>query len=436
MSRSRQQLHPKEIPTRRVNYRTTLLFFGFTFIALNFSVCRLQHATARPVTVWRCEALVRDAATQEPFRVTSDTPFNPLPAGGRPRLFINQDWDADGDGDFSDVITDWRRYIANNILRSAGFTGRSWCIDAASVNCDQTGSVTLSSISTLLPSPLPSESLRSCPPERSDALLEISAPGLTPAPDFNLAFPDTPIGLASAPITIRLRNAGSASLRVNGTDLLGAPAEIDFIEPAGGSDCLPTADEIRRGVGRELAGGRVCGFQVQFRPQFRPGVGECDRDDTTGTNCTRVASLRITSTTIGGNMLPTAILNLRGRAIGGRLVIEPASGEICFTPPATPLPDLMCTEERRITIRNEGTRATTGDLTITSAGSIPIDSFRTLPVDIIGRTLAPGESLPVSVRYCERRDRGNGVYRIYSSSPRGPNPVEITIFNPNIRACP
>lgn len=281
------------------------------------------------------------------------------------------------------------------------------------------------------PEPLPAESLRTCPPERSDALLEVSAPGLTGAPDFRLGFPDTPVGLASAPVTIRLRNAGSSSLRVGGTDLLGAPGEIDFIEPSG-SSCLPTADEMRRGVGHELAGGRVCGFQVQFRPMFRPGLNECDRDDATGTNCNRVARLRITSTTIGGSMLPVLTLNLSGRAIGGRLVVEPASREICFPP----LGGSTCTEGSPIRIRNDGTRLTTGDITLTSGGSVPGGPFPAMPADLTGRVLTPGESLDVQVRYCEVGSRSDGVFRIYSSAPRGPNPVDITIFNPNNRTCP
>jgi hypothetical protein len=434
MSMLKPQLPNQFITRPRPNHHPALLLFAFSIVALNFSTCSLRHATFGSHSVWRCEALVRDARTQEPFRVTSDVPFNPLPAGGRARLFIMRDWDGDGDQDSSDVITDWRRYIANNILRSADFAGRSWCIDAASIDCNQTGTVSLTS--TLIPPVLPTESLRACPPERSDALLEVSAPGLTSAPDFRLGFPATPIGVTSAPITIRLRNAGSSSLRVNSTDLLGTSADLDFIEPVGGSNCLPTADEMRRGVGHELAGGRVCGFQVQFRPRFRPGVGECDRDDTTSTACNRVASLRITSTTLGGRMLPTVILNLSGRAIGGRMVVEPASREICFRPPPEPLRDLMFTEYQTITIRNEGTRTTTGDLNIISASSIPIESFNVTPVFLNGITLTPGESIDVQVRYLERRSRSDGAYRIYSSAPRGPNPVEITIFNPNNRTCP
>lgn len=125
MSRLKQQLRRQSGAGPRVNHYPPLLFFAFAFIALNFSVCRLQHATAVPFSVWRCEALVRDSRTQEPFRVTSEAPFNPLPPTSAPRIFIMRDWDGDGDSDITDVITDWRRYIANNILRSAGFAGRA-----------------------------------------------------------------------------------------------------------------------------------------------------------------------------------------------------------------------------------------------------------------------------------------------------------------------
>jgi len=417
-----------------VNQRLPLLFFSCMIMALSFSACEpLRHAALHRPTVWRCEALVRDTVTHEPIRVTSDLPFNPLPARAAPRLFIDTDWNGDGVRNSLDVVTDWRRYIANNILRSSGFAGRRWCVDADSVNCDQTGAAFVP-----LPPTLPAESLTSCRPERSDALLSVSATDLT-APDFRLSFPDTPVGVTSAAITVTLRNEGGDSLRVISTDLLGAAADLDFLVPAGGTSCLPTADEMRRGVGHELAGRRICAFQVQFRPQFRPGVAECDRDDTTLTTCTRLASLRITSTTLGGRMLPTVILHLSGRAIGGRMVVEPASREICFPPGVLPLAHLECAVARfdqTITIRNEGSRVTTGDLNITSAASVPIESFHGNPPDIIGRTLTPGQSVDVRVRYCERGDRGDGVYRIYSSAPRGPNPVEISIYNPNNRTCP
>jgi hypothetical protein len=360
-------------------------------------------------------------------------PFNPLPARAAPRLFIDADWNGDSVRNPLDVVADWRRYIANNILRSSGFEGRRWCVDPASVSCDQTGAAFVP-----LPPTLPAESLPSCRPERSDALLSVSATGLT-SPDFRLSFPDTPVGVTSAAITVTLRNEGGDSLRMISTDLLGAAADLDFLVPAGGTDCLPTPDEMRRGVGHELAGRRSCGFQVQFRPQFRPGVAECDRDDTTLTTCTRLASLRITSTTLGGNMLPTVILHLSGRAIGGRLVVEPASREICFPPAVLPLAFLMCSDasfNQTITVRNEGTRFNTGDLNITSAAPVPIESFPASPPDLNGRTLTPGQSVDVRVRFCEQRSGVDGVYRIYSSAPRGPNPVDISIYNPNNRTCP
>jgi hypothetical protein len=422
----------------RINHHPTPLLFACAVVALNFSVCSLRHApSSRTYSTWRCEAVVRDARTLEPFRVTSEAPFNPLPVGSRPRLFIMRDWDGDGDEDFSDVITDWRRYIANRILRSGEFAGRDWCVDTASINCTEAGTFMVSTAPSLFPPTLPPvESLPTCPREPSGALLEVSAPGLTPAPDFRLSFTDTPVGLTGAPVTIRLRNARSIPLRINGTDLLGQDAEQDFIEPVGSNGCLPRADEMRRGVGRELSGGDACSFQVQFRPQFRPGVGECDRDDTTSMSCNRVARLQITSATIGGNMLPPTTLNLSGRAIGGRLVVEPASREICFTPRATPLTPLMCTEERTVTIRNEGARSTTGNITITSSGAVPALSYYARPPSLEGTTLTPGDSRTLLVQYCERGERADGVYRIFSSAPLGPNPVDIAIFNPNNRTCP
>jgi hypothetical protein len=433
MSLPEQQRHYQLITSLRIKRSTLLLLFMLALAVLQAG-CALSHGARRLPGIFRCEAMLRDARTREPVRVTSDDPsLNPLPAGPVPRLFVNNDWNGDRFFNINDVLTDWHRYIVNNILPSARFSGRSWCVEPGEMSCRRIASLRIADADAIRP--LRAGTVATCPAEPSDARLEVSAPGLTPAPDYSLGFPNTPIGLTSSPLTITLRNAGTLPLRVNSTDFLGAFDGMDFIEPAGSNGCLPTEYEMGRGLGHELLGGASCNFQVQFRPLYRPGVGECDRDDTTSMSCNRVAGVRITSTTLGGRMLPPLTINLNGRAIGGRLVIEPASREICFTPPAAPLTDLMCTEERTITIRNEGARDTTGNITITSSGAVPVESFNAAPPSLAGVTLTPGDSRTVRVRYCERRDRADASYRIYSSSPREPT-VGITIFNPNNRTCP
>ena len=415
----------------RIERHTSLLLLMLAVIVAQAG-CVLQHATSRvsPATTWRCDALLQETRTRERIRVTSDPPFNPLPASSARHFITNRDWNGDGRRDVEDAKTDWRRYIFNNILPSPRFAGRTWCVEPITINCTPTA----------LPEPSPEPPLRpavlvECSPEPIDARLEVSAPGLVLAAErhYRLSFPDTPTGLSS-PVTITVRNAGTTSLRINSADFLGATRELDFFEPMASGDCLPTTDENFRGVGHELMRGSSCSFQVNFRPEYRPGVPECDRDDIMSRSCDRLAVLLITSESLSGRALPELRLFLDGRAIGGRLVVAPS--EICF--PTVPSAS-MCTEAgpaSTITIRNEGTRETTGNLKINLASLVvPRPDFVVTPVRFAGITLAPGEMRTVQVQYCERGDTVHNAYRIFSSAPRNPT-VEIPIINPNVRTCP
>ncbi len=386
--------------------------------------CALSHATLpRRQSTWRCETLLRQPSTRERTRVTSDPPFNPLPGATSPRFFTAVDRTGDGIADVNDVRVDWHRYIHNIILASPRFATRRWCIEPMTTNCTEN----LGPPFVLPPRDLPADDpLFTCPREpRRDEQLEISAPGLgAEAPDYTLSLPDTPIGSASSPVTFILRNAGMTPIRINSTDFLNTTDRSDFEQP-GSSDCLPTEDESRRFLGRELRGGGTCSFQVTFRPQNRSG-SECDRDDASNTSCRRVAVLRITSETLSGQVLPSFTVTFMGRAIGGRLVVEPA--EICF--PRVP-PSSMCTDEEQITFRNDGT----GNVRIYLAFTNLREDFRVDPVRYAGITLIPGDNRTVRVRYCERGDRVDNTYTIISTAPRNPSAI-VAVFNPNNRTCP
>jgi len=428
MGISKQLRQYRLVPGLPIQRRLPLVLFTVAVVGWATG-CRLDHPfrAQPPNNRYRCDALVRDASTHEPFRISSNPSFSPLTADVPQRLFVLNDWNGDGHSDVNDVKADWRRYIFNKLLPSARFAGRTWCVEPGSINCTA-NAYFYPTERTPFPSALDAERLVTCPPESSDARLEVSAPGLTPAPDYRLNFPDTPIGQSSLVTTITLRNAGTGSLRVNSTDVLGGYHDY-VIDPLASGGCQPTEGELGRGVGHELAGGATCSLRVQFRPEYRSVAAECDRDDTMSMHCNRGAPLQIMSETLGGSTLLPITLNFNGRAIGGRLVVEPASLEICF--PTVPT-SRACTEERAITIRNDGARSTTGNITITSAVVFPSDFFAT--PSLVGTTLAPGEFRTVRVRYCERGDRNDGGYRVNSS---GVNPtVNIAIINPNNRTCP
>lgn len=411
-----------------------LIGASFFVLALSQTGCllTLDQAVYRRVTTFNtytCRATLVDAGSGEVRMIASDNPaLNPLPSGGTRRNFIDYDWEGDGDRDVNDVLLDWRRYIVNNVLPSANFAGRSWCIRPAQTSCMMSGTINMDSerMPPALPDGVP---LAECPPT-SVPHIEATAPGLSAS--NQLSFPDTPIGVTSAPVVVTLTNPGTVPLRINRADLLGRGAALDFIKPNSTDTCLPTPDEISRGVGHQLIGGSRCSFNVHFRPQYRPGIGECDRDGV-NESCRRTAALEITSEDGTGRALSPLTLSLSGRAIGGRLVVEPVSHEICFST----MPSFgLCTTSRTISIRNDGTRATTGNLTITSATITRGALFTALPSSLSAITLTPGDSVDVQVQFCARSgDTSDAEYTINSSAPRAPT-LTVTLVNPSTRLCP
>ena len=426
MSRLKQRSRYRLVHRWLIERHAPLLLFMLAIVMLQAG-CSVTGGTSIYVRTWRCETLLRQPTTRQRIRVTSDPPFNPLSAGGARRFFTAFDWNEDTLRDVNDVKLDWHRYLYNTILPSPRFAGLTWCIEPRTTNCTESFGTTLAGPPAALPE---AEFLLPCSPEPSDAQLEISAPGLASAAAgfYSLSFPDTPIG-TSRSITLTLRNVRTAPLRVNSIDFLATTDGPDFERLD--VDCLPTEDERGRNLGHELRGGESCSLQVTFRPQNRAGVAECDRDDTRNMSCQRAAVLRITSETLSGEVLPSFTVSFNGRAIGGRLVVEP--NPICFQ--IAPMPP-MCTE-RTITIHNVGASATTGNIRINlSAILFPRRNFAVRPMRYTGLTLVPDDSITAVVQYCSREpDMVDNTYTIFSSAPRDPT-VSVAIINPRNGTCP
>jgi hypothetical protein len=411
---------------------------AFLLLLLTTLGCSLVSETPRFVNRYNkytCRATLVDTATGEVRMLVSNAPeINPLPSGETGYVFFDYDWDADSDRDIDDVLLDWRRYINSRILTSPNYTGRSWCIRPADTSCERDGTHDVRVEAT--PSPLPDGTAPTdCPPSDSGARLEVTAPGLTA--DNQLVFADTPTGLTSATVTVTVANNSILPLVVNSADLIGAGDSADFEKLAAGDSCQPDPDERRLGVGHTLDPTERCSFAVRFRPQSRAGAPVCDSAGVNET-CRRYAALEVagqTSMADGGRALPPLYVRLSGRVIGGRLLIEPATNEVCFT--GAPSNPGECTETLTIRMSNGGP----GELTIYSAGlagDSATNGFQQLaPAPMLPRRLAPGEYVEAYVRYCHPlRDAtgADGGFTVNSDDPRGPRVV--TLVNPLVRRCP
>ena len=379
-----------------------------------------DQAYTRPVyNDYVCTATLVDTATGERRRVSSAmlSGLSPIPPA---RTFFDFDWNGDGTRNEADVRLDWRRYISQNILGTTTFAGRSWCIDPNEISCTRQGTVIFRGAT---PSVLPSATPPDCT-FPSGPQLEVTAPGLTS--DRQLSFPDTAIGRTSAPVTFTVTNRSSVPLRVNSDDFAGGADRADFVKTA--DSCQPTAAEVTAGRGHLLAVGAACTFDLQFGPQHRDGVPECDVA-AVNDSCRRQATLLVTGEVDSSRTaLAPVSTGVSGRAIGGGIVTEPA--EVCF--PTAPTLG-TCTAWQTLRIRN----TSTGDLTLTSAQLTRAASRFEAPMPfLMPFTLPPGLPLDVNVRFCNvANDPTDGEFTINSSSPVSPTTV-VTLVNPLHRTCP
>ncbi|HEX8283167.1 MAG TPA: choice-of-anchor D domain-containing protein [Pyrinomonadaceae bacterium] len=375
-----------------------------------------------------CRATLVDTATGEQRIVDSSMLASTAP-GAPARSFFDKDWDGNGRNEAADALLDWRRYLSAHVLTSTNFTGRSWCVRPSDISCERRGQISFNTTAGG-PDPRPPALPDGAPPECPStvgARLEVGAPGLTA--DDQLSFPDTAVGDASAPVTFTVTNPSTVPLRVNGVDFVGGADAPDFVKTA--DTCLPTPAEMTAGRGHLLGAGGGCTFQLQFRPQHRDGVAECAAASP-DESCRRRASLFVTGeVNLDRTALAPVNVGLSGRAVGGRLVVEPA-GEVCF---AANVDSPGCTEAHTIRVRNDGP----GELTIYSAGitgGSGAGGFQQLaPYPAIPHRLGPGESADFIVRFCNEGSAADSAFTINSSDPRNPT-VVVTLVNPLRLRCP
>jgi hypothetical protein len=389
-------------------------------LALTQTNCNLSHAVALPnFAQYKCRATLIDAFNGE-RRVVQSSMLAQTAPGAPSRDFFNFDWDGNHVRNDADVLLDWRRYLANEVLRTPTFTGRTWCSSPVDVSCQQAGTRVFNS----MPTPVPGSAILDCAsPPGPLQYFEITAPGLEPGNQFS--FPDTSIGGVTSPVTFTVTNRGTVPLRVSGVDFLGGGSAADFVKSA--DTCLPTPTEISQGRGHLLGVGIPCTFQLQFQPQHRPGVAECDVS-APNESCRRRATLFVTGEVNSSRsaLSPTNVWP-SGRAIGGGIVTEPT--EVCF---ATAPPLGSCTATQTLRIRNTSTALVTlTSARLTRAGNrfdAPMPFLMSLP-------LPAGSPIDVDVRFCNvANDPTDGEFTINSSSS---NPTTVvTLVNPLNRRCP
>ncbi|HEX8556754.1 MAG TPA: choice-of-anchor D domain-containing protein [Pyrinomonadaceae bacterium] len=394
--------------------------------------CLLTYETVRYRYVYNnyaCRATLVDTGSGEQ-RIVDSTMLASTAPGAPARSFFDKDWDGDGARAAADALLDWRRYLAAHVVNSTNFAGRTWCARPSDTSCERRGTVSFVGTSGG-PDPTPPALPDGLPPEcpsSAGSRLEVSAPGLTA--DNRLSFPDTAVGDASAPVTFTVANAGPVPLRVNGVDFLGGADAPDFVKTA--DSCLPTPAEMAEGRGHLLGVGGTCAFQLQFRPRHRDGVPACSAASP-DESCRRSATLFVTGEVdLERTALAPVNVGLSGRAIGGRLVVEPAA-EVCF---AASVPGVgNCTERQVIRVRNDGP----GELTVYSAGvtgGSGAGGFQQLaPVPALPLRLAPGGSADFTVRFCNSGVDADGAFTVNSSDPASPT-VVVTLVNPLRRRCP
>lgn len=401
---------------------TALVALALFALAQLACVLTTETIVTRPVyNDYVCRATLVDTMTGERRLVNSSMLARTAP-GAPPRTFFDFDWDGDGTrGETEDARLDWRRYLAASVVTSTTFAGRSWCVVPSETDCTRQGTIYFRDAT---PGPLPAAVPSDCT-AAAGAHLEVTAPGLTPEGQFS--FPDAAVGGAgTSSVTFNVTVVGAVALRVNSADFTGGADAPDFVKTSDG--CLPTAAEMSAGRGHLLAPGAICSFQLQFRPQHRDGVPECD-PAAPNESCRRRAALLVSGEVDAGrSALSPVTLFLSGRATGGGLVTEPA--EVCFaSAPALG----TCTPYQTLHIRNTGT----GDLTLTSARLTRAGSHfeATMPF-LMAFTLPPGPPLDVPVRFCnDADDPTDGEFTINSSSPTNPTTV-VTLVNPLRRTCP
>jgi hypothetical protein len=390
-----------------------------SLLALTQANCTLSHATLQPrFDQYVCRATLIDPSNGE-SRVVRSSMLHQTAPGAALREFYNYDWDGNRVRNHADVLLDWRRYLANNVLNIPTFTGRSWCASPVDVSCEQTGKRVINNMTA----PMPGGVLLDCAiPPGPLQYFEITAPGLAPANLFS--FPDTPLGDSSAPVTFTVTNRGTVPLRVVGIDFL-AGANPDFVKS--GDTCLPTTTERLQGRGHLLGEGLTCSFQLQFRPQHRDGVAECD-GSAPNESCRRRERLFVTGEVdTGRSALFPVFVWPSGRAIGGGIVTEPS--EVCF-PTAPPIGS--CTAPQMFRILN----SSTGPLTITSARLTRAGNRFEAPMPfLMSYTFSRPDTIEIPVRFCNvADDRTDGEYTINSSAI---NPTTVVrLVNPLNRTCP
>ena len=372
-----------------------------------------------------CRATLVDLASGERRIIDSSAVARTAP-GAPSRPFFNFDWDRNGANNADDALLDWRRYLAAHVLTNSAFAGRSWCAIPAETSCTQRGRVSFRVAPVdNRPAALPDGAPPDCTAPTTGGRLEVSAPGL--APDNQFAFPDTPVGDMTAPVTFTVTNRSTVALRVNSVDFTGGADAPDFLKTA--DTCLPTSAEMTEGRGHLLGAGLACTFQLQFRPQHRDGVAECD-PSAPNESCRRRATLFVTGEyDLGRSALVPVNVGVSGRATGGGIVTEPGT-EICYST----LPSRgTCTETRMLRIRN----SSTGTLTLTSARLTRAGNMFEAPMPFLMPFALPmGLSLDVPTRFCNvADDTTDGEFTINSSDTRNPTTV-VTLVNPLRRRCP
>jgi hypothetical protein len=407
---------------KQARRRWILTIFLCVAILLMLSGCVLTTEVIITVPVYpsySCRATLVNTSTGERRVLNSSMlgSITPRPPG---RTFINFDWDDDNDNDESDVRLDWRRYLSQSILTSTGFAGRSWCVDPNEISCTRGADLVFR---MGLPGALPSDTPPDCT-AAAGAHLEVTAPGLTP--DNQVSFPDTPVGETTAPVTFTVTNRSAVAVRVNAVAFSGGAGAVDFVKSA--DSCQPTSTEMTAGRGHLLAASGTCTFQLEFRPQHRDGVPECNAASPSDV-CRRRGMLAVTGEVdLSRSALTTVSVGVSGRAIGGGIVTEPT--EICFpTAPALG----TCTAYRNLRILNNST----GALTLTSARLTRAGNrFEATMPFLMPITVPPGLLFDVPVRFCNvADDPTDGEFTINSSSPINPTTV-VTLVNPLRRVCP
>jgi hypothetical protein len=368
---------------------------------------------------YTCRATLVDTSNGE-RRILNSSMLGSISPPAPGRTFFDFDWDGNGTRDEGDARLDWRRYISQNILTSTTFSGRTWCVVPSEISCTSEAQIYFRDT---MPGPLPGDTPPDCT-AAAGAHLEVTAPGLTP--DNQFSFPDTAVGETTAPVTFTVTNRSAVEVRVNAVAFVGGADAVDFVKSA--DSCLPTSAEMTAGRGHLLTASGTCTFQLEFRPQHRDGVPECNAA-TPGDVCRRRGTLSVTGEVdLSRSALTPVGVGVSGRAIGGGIVTEPA--EVCFpTAPALG----TCTAYQTLRIRNNST----GDLTLTSARLTRTGNrFEATMPFLMPLTVPPGLSVDVPVRFCNvADDPTDGEFTINSSSPSNPTTV-VTLVNPLRRTCP